>query len=84
MLSIEKPHVVWAWVCPITGIVWDEGWGSTPAYAKSKTERSWGKTRTKSGEMRLVRVTIEPLTDAEASAYKSEYASWLESKGRAA
>ena len=80
MLTIEKPRVMWAWVCPITGMVWDEGWGGTEAYARSKTERTWGKTRTKSGDMRLVRVTIEPLTDAEADAHKAEYAAWRATK----
>ena len=80
MLTIEKTSVMWAWVCPITGMVWDEGWGGTEAYARTKTERTWGKTRTKSGDMRLVRVTIEPLTDTEAEAHKAEYAAWLTTK----
>ena len=80
MLTINKPRVMWAWVCQATGMVFDEGWGNTEDYARAKTEKAWGKNRTKSGVMRLVCVTIEPLTDVEANLHRAEYEAWRNAK----
>ena len=76
MLTIEKPRVLWAWVCPITGMVLDEWWANTEAVARSRTESSWGKLRTKQGDIRPVRVTVELLTDDETTAHRAEFAAW--------
>jgi hypothetical protein len=77
MMSVEKPRNVWAWVCPVTGIVWDEGWGATQNYARMQTEKTLGKRRMQSGDLRLVRVTVEPLSEVEAQAYQAEQEAWL-------
>jgi hypothetical protein len=76
MMSIEKPRIAWAWVCPITGIVWDEGWGATLGYARMETQKTLGKRRMQAGDLRLVRVTVEPLSEAEAQAYQAEQEAW--------
>ena len=76
MLTTKQPSLMWAWVCPITGMVWDEGWGSTEPYATSQTQRTFGKRRMQLGDMRLVRVTIEPLTAEEEAKARAEFAEW--------
>jgi hypothetical protein len=88
MLSIKEPRVMWAWICPITGMVWDEGWGSTEAYATSQTARTFGKRRMTMGDMRMVKVTIEPLSPEEEARERAAFAEWKAAKaanaGRAA
>ena len=76
MLTTKEPRLMWAWVCPVTGMVLDEAWGATEPYATSKTVRYWGKRRAKSGEMRLCRVTVEPLSDEETARHRAEFAAW--------
>ena len=80
MLTTEKPRVMWAWVCPVTGMVLDEKWGVTEAYARRQTKAYWGKNRTESGEFLAVRVTIEPLTAEETAAHRAEFEAWRERK----
>ena len=71
---------MWAWVCPITGIVLHEGWGATEVYAMQKTERIWGKRRAAQGDMRLCRVTIEPVSPEETAMHRANYEAWKASK----
>lgn len=74
MLKINEPSVMWAWVCPITGMVLDEAWGNTEPYARRKTNGWWGKRRAESGEMLAVRVTVEPLSAEETAVHRAEFA----------
>jgi hypothetical protein len=75
--ATKKPRVMWAWVCPVTGIVLDETWGSTESYAENKTKKFWrSKDRFQSGEMRAVRVTVELLTDDEMAKERAEFSRW--------
>jgi hypothetical protein len=83
MLTTKEPRLMWAWVCPITGMVLDEAWGATEPYAKSKSERFWGKRRTEQGDMRLCRVTVEPLSADETAIAREEYAAWKAQKHQA-
>lgn len=76
MLSIKEPVLMWAWVCPVTGMVWSEGMRATEPYAKDETERTWGKKRMAYGEMLLCRVTVEPLTTDETEKHRVEFAEW--------
>jgi hypothetical protein len=57
-------------------MVLDEAWGSTEPYATRKTIATWGKRRTEAGEMRAVRVTVEPLSDDETALHRAEFAAW--------
>lgn len=75
--ATTKPHVMWAWVCPVTGMLLDEGWASTEGYAASQSKKFWrSKDRFQSGEMRAVRVTVELLTDDEMAKERAEFAQW--------
>lgn len=75
--AISKPHVMWAWICPITGMMLDEGWASTESYAESQSKKFWrSKERFEGGEIRAVRVTIELLTDDEMAKQRAEFAQW--------
>ena len=80
MLSTKQPSLMWAWVCPVTGMVWQEGMGNTEPYAKQETERTWGKKRMAMGEMLLCRVTVEPLTAEETEKHRAEFAEWRAAK----
>jgi hypothetical protein len=84
MLTTKEPRLMWAWVCPATGMVLDEAWGATEPYAKSKSERLWGKRRTGEGDMLLCRVTVEPLTADETAKHRAEYEEWKARKQQAA
>jgi hypothetical protein len=84
MLSIKEPRVMWAWVCPITGMVWDEAWASTEAYATRRTETTLGKRRMTLGDMRMVRVTIEPLSAEEEAKERAAFAEWKAAKAKRA
>jgi len=83
MLTTKEPRQMWAWVCPVTGMVLDEAWGLTEPYATGKTERMWGKKRTAMGEMVLCRVTVEPLSAEETAAHRAEFAAWNARKQQA-
>ena len=76
MLTTEKPSLIWAWVCPITGIVLSDAWGATEVYAMEKTERIWGKRRAAQGDIRLCRVTVELVSSEETAAHRAEFAAW--------
>jgi len=52
----------------------------TKEYATTRTERTLGKRRMNTGEVRLVRVTIQPLTDVEAAAHQAEYEKWKDER----
>ena len=80
MLTIKQARVLWAWVCPITGMVLDEAWGSTKPYTVQKSERCLGKRRTEGGDARAVKVTIELLTDAEQAEHERAYEKWRAKK----
>jgi len=77
MLTTRESTVVWAWVCPVTGTVLDECWGATKPYAARQSERYLGKRRSQYGEMRAVRVTIEPLSAEEQAVHEAEFEAWL-------
>lgn len=76
MINSGKENIVWAWECPVTGIVFDETWGATLPYAEGKTQRWLGKNRFKQGEMRAFRLTLERLTDAEEKELQAKFAEW--------
>jgi hypothetical protein len=84
MLKLNEPREMWAWVCPVTGMVLDECWGPTEGYSKSRSEKYLGKRRAEYGEMRLCRVTVTPCTDEETAKYRAEFAAWKASKEKAA
>lgn len=80
MLSTKHENILWAWRCPMTGIVWSEGWGETENYATNKTTRQMGKNRFKRGDMVAFRVELVPLTDAEMQQHRQAYADWQAAK----
>ena len=82
MLTIKETRVMWAWVCPVTGMVLDDTWGITEAYTRTKTERMWGKHRTDSGDFLAVCVTIELLGAESTAEHRAEFAAWRERKDR--
>ena len=84
MLSTKEPRVMWAWVCPITGMVWDEAWASTEAYATGRTERTLGKRRMTLGDMRMVKVTVEPLSAEEEAKARAAFADWKAARDKRA
>jgi hypothetical protein len=61
-------------------MVWDEAWAATEGYATHRTESTLGKRRMRYGEMRLVRVTIEPCSDEETAKYRAEFEEWRAKK----
>jgi hypothetical protein len=80
MLSTKEPALMWAWVCPITGMVLHEGMGNTEPFATHESERIWGKKRMAAGEMLLCRVTVEPLSAEETGKHRAEFAEWQQTK----
>lgn len=80
MLSTKHENVMWAWHCPLTGIVWADGWGSVESYAANKTLRQMGKNRFSNGDLVAFRVKLEPLTDAEMQQQRKAYADWQAAK----
>jgi hypothetical protein len=73
MLNINRDNIMWAWVCPHTGIVFDEGWAATEAWAAEKTRKWLGKRRFETGEMKAVRVRLEVLSDEEAQEQRAAF-----------
>lgn len=84
MLSTKHENIMWAWHCPITGIIWSEGMGTTEEYAAWKTARQLGKNRFKCGDMVAFRVKLEPLTEAEMQQQRAAYAARLAAKEKPA
>lgn len=73
MLNINRDNIVWAFVCPHTGIVFDEKWASTEPCAISDTQRWLGKRRFQNGEMKAIRVRLEILSDEETQKVREEF-----------
>jgi hypothetical protein len=76
MMRFGKPSIMWAHVGG--DAVFNESWGLTEAWARRETDRILGKQRAKAtGELCLVRVTVEPLSTEEVAAYRAEQEAWL-------
>jgi len=80
MMNINRSDVMWAWVCPVTGIVLTEGWGATLDYAKHKSIDYFGKRRIALGDFKAIRVTLEVLPDEEADKLRAEFEAWKAAK----
>ena len=81
MMRIDEHPVMWLWVDHATGICFPETMSHTEAMALRDTERILGKRRMGGfGSVRAVRVSIEPLSEEETAAHRSDFAAWKAKK----
>lgn len=76
MIRANEITVQWLWVDHVTNVCFPETMSSTEDYAAQRAQQILGKRRMAGGEVRAVRVTIEPMSAEETAAQRAEFESW--------